>query len=119
MQREERDPDRQREDQYDREWQEREDERKGASYNITQKHPAQDPNAHAQPTPGRPLKYNNLAAAMDIRKREYQQAEGGQMTAEHMHRVGIDSSKYPQRGGVPAPHDYQSSLSASNAAYGD
>ena len=48
MQREERDPDRQREDQYDREWQEREDdrlrERHGASYNITQKRAAQDPN---------------------------------------------------------------------------
>jgi hypothetical protein len=66
------DPDRQREDQYDREWQENQDERawlrnqaaiqgktmpdmtvggmierKGASYNITQKRSAQDPNAMA------------------------------------------------------------------------
>jgi hypothetical protein len=52
MQREEADPDRQRDDQYDREWQENEDEkayqeRKGASYNITQKRAAQDPNAMA------------------------------------------------------------------------
>jgi hypothetical protein len=75
-------------------------ERKGASYKVTQKRPAQTHADHAQRTNAtvasemyQPGSFSY--GPMDARAREYSQAEAGMLSKEQMSRVGIDHRKYP------------------------